>query len=73
MVALSVLLSFLGVLFLEQLLNGGGKVEWCASSASTMSGLGYMAQWSLGDSRALMDSRRAKVSSGVVVASMVGS
>jgi hypothetical protein len=42
-------------------------VEWCASSASTMPGLGAMVQRSLGDRRALMDLRH-----GAIVASMVG-
>jgi hypothetical protein len=47
-------------------------VEWCASSASTMPGLGAMVQRSLGDRRALMDSRRAGAQSSAIVASMVG-
>jgi hypothetical protein len=50
----------------------GEEVEWCASSASTMPGLGAMVQRSLGDRRALMDSRRAGALSGAIVASMVG-
>jgi hypothetical protein len=44
MVALSMSFSFLKASFSEQLLDGGGKVEWCASSASTMSGLGGVAK-----------------------------
>jgi hypothetical protein len=52
MVALSVSLSlletsFLETSFMEKLLEGRDNVEWCASSTSTMSGLGGVAQRSL--------------------------
>jgi hypothetical protein len=72
MAALSVLLSLLGAWFLEYLLYGEGKVEWCGSSASTMSGLGCVVQWSPDVRCALMDSHMVEALSGVVAASMVG-
>jgi hypothetical protein len=53
-------LSLLGASSLEQLLDGGGKVEWGTSSTSMMPGLSGVAQWSLGDEGAWMDSCKAE-------------
>jgi hypothetical protein len=44
---------------------------WSGLHLSRMPGLSSVAQRSLGDSRALMDSRRAGAPSGAMVASMV--
>ena len=49
MAALSLSLSLLGALFLEQ----------CASTASTTASLGGVVLWGLGDRRVMLDSRRA--------------
>jgi hypothetical protein len=66
-------LSLLRASFLEQLLDGGGKVVWCASSTSTMPSLGGIVLRSFGDRRALMDSCRTKALTGVMAVSMVDS
>jgi hypothetical protein len=46
--------------------------EWCASSATTLSGLGGVVQRRFGDGRGLIDSRRAEALSGVMVTSTAG-
>jgi hypothetical protein len=63
-------LSLLRALFLEQLLNAGGKrkIRVCLT-ASMMVRLGGMVQQGLSDGRARMDSRRVRALYGGVVVS----
>ena len=50
----------------------GSEAERFASSSSTTVSIGGMAQWILGVRWVLMDSRRARALSGVVMASSAG-
>jgi hypothetical protein len=63
-------LFLLGASFLEQLKVGGVKM-WSGLHLSRMLCLSGVAQRSLGDSHALMDSRRVGAPSSAMVASMV--
>jgi hypothetical protein len=72
MVAFSVALPLVGVIF-------GVDTGWrvseavrCSSTTSTTLGLGSVAQWGLGVGRMLMDSRRTEALSGAMVASTGG-